>query len=120
MEYVPHSHILPGGQTPEGIRCNTIVKRYPDGSAVIMASDRRIFRVPGYEASRDTAPAEKPAAGLTDPETAYAILERKAIAGDGGPTPAEAQRAEANRARTADAPRLPSVTLLSRTRSGSS
>lgn len=99
MEYVPQNRILPGGQSPEGIRCNTIVKRYPDGSAVIMASDRRIFRIPGFEASGDTRTAEKPVSGPTDPETAYATLERRAVLGDGGPTPCERMRADANRAR---------------------
>lgn len=99
MEYVPRSHILPGGQSPEGIRCNTIVKRYPDGSAVITVSDRRIFRIPGFEASGDARLAGKAVSGPADPETEYATLERRAIIGDGGPTPYERMRMDANRAR---------------------
>lgn len=36
--------------TPEAdVRRNCRVKRYPDGSAVVLLSDRAIFRVPGWE-----------------------------------------------------------------------
>lgn len=92
--------LLPTTTTADGIRCNAIVKRYPDGKAVIMAANRRIFRIPGYEAVNDTKRAarchfEPP----VDPEEEYALLERKAILGDGGLTPAEEERAALNLAR---------------------
>ena len=96
MEWRPHNELLPGSETSGGIRVNTIIRRYPDGSALICAAERRIFRRPGFEATRSVAEwPELP----TDPETAYALMERKAIEGDGGPTAAEQRRAEENKRR---------------------
>ena len=96
MEWRPHNELLPGSETSDGIRVNTIIRRYPDGSALICAAERRIFRRPGFEATRSVAEwPELP----TDPETAYALIERKAIEGDGGPTAAEQRRAGENKRR---------------------
>ena len=41
--------VFPGTESQYGMRCNTIVKRFPDGSAIITAATRQIFRIPGYE-----------------------------------------------------------------------
>ena len=38
-----------GEQTEYGIRHNTRVKHYPDGSTEVLCASRQIFRVPGYE-----------------------------------------------------------------------
>ena len=67
MEWRPHNELLPGSETSGGIRVNTIIRRYPDGSALICAAERRIFRRPGFEATRSVAewPELPP-----DPETA--------------------------------------------------
>ena len=43
---------LPGAQTEFGIKHNTRVKHYPDGTTEILCASRQVFRVPGYE-SRD-------------------------------------------------------------------
>lgn len=99
--------LLPRTTTADGIRCNTIVKRYPDGSASIVAANRRVFRVAGYEAAVDRCPKFATPAADVDPESEYARLERHAILGDGGLSPQEVERAALNltrakrRARTA-------------------
>lgn len=92
--------LLPSTTTPDGIRCNTIIKRYPDGSARIMAAERAIFRIPGYESvswKKPDADAREPPPA--DPEAEYARVERLGIEGDGGPTAAERAAAAASSAR---------------------
>ena len=93
-EFVPQDQLLPGAQTIDGIRCNTIIKRYPGGKARAVCANRRIFRIPGYEEYLPRSHQQWPE--LPDPEGEYAILERKAIAYDGLPTPAEQAKAAAN------------------------
>lgn len=88
--------LLPSTKMPDDIRCNTIVKRYPDGSAIVMASSRRIFRIPGYELVISGDVSRKSDSCLSDPEHGYAVLERNAIAGDGGLSPSEEERARSN------------------------
>lgn len=82
--------LLPQETTADNIRCNTIVKRYPDGSAIITASDRRIFRIPGYEEAADHQ--RKRLCSAADPESEYAALERRAVLGDGVLSPDEQRR----------------------------
>ena len=95
--------LYPFLSSSEDIRVNTIVKRYPDGSAVITAANRRVFRVPGWEAVKQN-PRET---YRMDDETAYGINERRGIAADGGYTEGEVAALAANldraqrRARTA-------------------
>lgn len=95
--------LLPGQSTPDGIRCNTIIKRYPDGSARIMAAERAIFRIPGFEPSSDIPRHEKPVAGLCEAveraEHDYAVTERRGIVADGGETEEEAAQRIGNLAR---------------------
>lgn len=92
--------LLPTVKMPDDIRCNTIVKRYPDGSAVVMAASRRIFRIPGYEAAISVDVSGKTDTStvmpVVDPEHEYAILEANAILGDGGLSPAEEERQRSN------------------------
>lgn len=93
-EFVPEDHLLPGSVTPDGVRCNTIIKRYPSGVARVMCADRRIFRIPGYV---EALPRSKLQPVLVpNPEDEYAATERLGIEGDGGPTAAEQARAAAN------------------------
>lgn len=42
-----------GEQTEFGIKHNTRVKHYPDGTAEVLCASRQIFRVPGYELRGD-------------------------------------------------------------------
>lgn len=93
-EFVPESHLLPGSVAPDGIRCNTIVRRYPSGAARVICADRRIFRIPGYEEQLPRSRL-RAAEGL-DRETAYAVDERLGIEYDGEPSPEETARAAAN------------------------
>lgn len=44
---------IPGEVTEYGIKHNTRVKHYPDGTAEVLCASRQIFRVPGYERSND-------------------------------------------------------------------
>lgn len=46
--------------------CNCIVKRYPDGSASVMASDRCIWRMPGFEELSDKRDSSDKLAELWD------------------------------------------------------
>lgn len=41
------------GRPLDDLMCNCIVKRYPDGSASVLASDRCIWRMPGFEELSD-------------------------------------------------------------------
>lgn len=97
--------LLPRTTTPDGVRCNTIVKRYPTGRVSIVAANRNIFRIAGYEAARDAKPTRaevpflSPEAEAEEKEREYARLERNAIEGDGGLSPAEQARAAGNLAR---------------------
>lgn len=56
--------MLPCEQTEFGIKHNTRIKHYPDGSTEILCASRQIFRVPGYEErnsvsqNKDTKPNE--------------------------------------------------------------
>ena len=93
-EFVPENHLLPGSVPPDGIRCNTIIKRYPSGVARVMCADRCIFCIPGYE---EALPRSKLQPVLVpNPEDEYAVTERLGVEGDGGPTAAEQARAAAN------------------------
>lgn len=99
--------MLPGQTTPDGVRCNTIVKRYPDGTARILTAERAIFRVPGYEASFDAPAREKPVEpSLLAPQEAvaraeheYAVTERLGVLYDGGASPEEVAQRIGNLAR---------------------
>lgn len=98
--------LLPGSTTPDGVRCNTIVKRYPDGSARIMAAERAVFRIPGFEVSGEwgqgkgrVAAFETPAEAVERIEAEYAQAERLGIEADGGETEAEAAHRRDNLAR---------------------
>lgn len=88
--------LLSSVRMADDIRCNTIVKRYPNGEAVIMAASRRVFRIPGYEAAVDKVSQKSDSRSIFDPEADYAALERHAILGDGGLSPAEVERARSN------------------------
>lgn len=92
-EYAPRNKLLPGSQTVEGIRCNTVLKRYPSGAARAVCANRRIFRIPGFEPQAREPPQFKPP---VDREVEYSICERLAIENDGRPTPAERAKAAAN------------------------
>lgn len=46
---------MPGTQTEFGIKHNTRVKHYPDGSTEILCASRQIFRVPGYESRKEVS-----------------------------------------------------------------
>jgi hypothetical protein len=95
--------LLPGQTTPDGIRCNTIIKRYGDGRARILAAERAIFRRPGFEKSDGAAGTEQAVTAPENPveriEYEYAVTERRGIEADGGETAEEARRRRDNLAR---------------------
>lgn len=47
---------LPGELTEYGIKHNTRIKHYPDGTCEILCASKQVFRVPGYELRREAAP----------------------------------------------------------------
>lgn len=65
---------------------------------MVMASDRAIFRIPGYEAAQVSHKRDTLAIS-PDPETAYAVDECRGILADGGATPMEEAKARAVLAR---------------------
>ena len=83
------------GVPHDDIMCNCIVKRYPDGSASILASDRCIWRAPGFEALSDAKGSTEKYREFWDAvedtpdveRSQYALARREA---------AEAQRAAKN------------------------
>lgn len=82
--------------TRDGVYYNTRITQYPDGSALVMCSDRAIFREPGWEnAKADSGFAGSPldviykALELFEPERHYALME---IEGKAMETESYAQR----------------------------
>ena len=67
---------LTGEKSQFGIKHNTQIKRYPDGSAAVLIASRQVFREPGYEARLVSRKLD------TDPEVAYAKLEHDALHAD--------------------------------------
>lgn len=66
---------IAGEQTEYGIKHNTRVKRYPDGSTEVLCASRQIFRVPGYE-SRDDVSQKRDTSKEPSPEDAADNLAR--------------------------------------------
>lgn len=96
--------LLPKQTTPDGVRCNTIIKRYPSGKARLMVAERAVFRIPGYEPSIDQSAADggslvNEAPSVAMAEAAIDTAERLGLCYDGGPSPEEESRTAANLAR---------------------
>lgn len=103
-EYRQDGMLLPKSTTADGVRCNTIIKRYPGGVARVMVAERALFRIPGYEAQRAeattlAAQAQPEQPGGVIAEARIAEDTRKGLCYDGGPTPEEQARMAANRER---------------------
>lgn len=86
-------------QTQFGIRCNTRVKLYPTGACEVLTASRSVFRIAGWEQSDkwDRCSSEDPQLSL-DEETAYEVLERRAIEDEDGAAEAAAAAAALLRA----------------------
>ena len=96
--------LLPKQTTPDGVRCNTIIKRYPSGKTRLMVAERAVFRIPGYEPSIDKESDARSDSASDGPSVAmeearYDTAERLGLMYDGGLSPEEESRAAANLAR---------------------
>ena len=86
----------------QGIRHNTRIKRYPDGSAEVLACNLPVFRESGWErpgnwSKQDAALPLTPEEQAEQAEQEYRAFEREAIRDEDGRL--AAQRAEASRLR---------------------